>query len=649
MKRPFSLDGYLDSYLLRTGGWYVLIVIIVAQLTAIPGAILGSISIYLNGDFTSETLAKTSSPTPVFILAGNLILLAIAWYLTPNARKRLNEWSKKQTKADAKEERSAWTEITSLTWRYGLAALIVAYAVDILPTAIYFYQKGVTSYDQLLYSLIGGLVSVLAIIIIAVLIIDRLLIPARLALIPKDFDSQLSGLAGPRLTTKFQVLILVLVAIGILMVAPVGFHFMNKGLTSENQALRQAYQSQAIVVSLLALALGAGLGFFISRTVSMPLKDLILTFKAVEAGDLSQRANITATDEVAEVTMHFNRMVAGLEELQVNLEKQVEERTRLLKASNEIAKVSSSILNPDELLAKVIHLFTEQFNYYYAAIYLLDPGEKWAELKEATGDAGKVLKQNRHRLEITGKNIVAIAIREKAPRIVQSTSDDKQRIENPLLPYTRSEVALPLLAGDRVLGVLNVQSTKTSDFGLETIETMQNMAGQVAITLENASLFQEAQLRINEMRVIQQQYLVEGWGSLSMRKDEMEYGIGESNEANTQKFTTSISLREQIIGQIELEGTGDWTNDQKNLIDAVATQAAIALENARLVNESRQIATRERMIAEINSKIWASTTIDGVLQTAIKELGRRLDASSATIQLKVDETNKSSLRSSSDQ
>jgi GAF domain-containing protein len=150
------------------------------------------------------------------------------------------------------------------------------------------------------------------------------------------------------------------------------------------------------------------------------------------------------------------------------------------------------------------------------------------------------------------------------------------------LPYTRSEIALPLIAGDRVLGALNVQSSRTADFGLETIETMQNMAGQVAITLENASLFQEAQLRINEMRAIQQQYLVEGWGSLSMRKDELEYGIGESNDANTQKFTAPINLRDQIIGQIDLEGTGDWTMEQKNLIDAVATQAAIALENARL-------------------------------------------------------------------
>jgi GAF domain-containing protein len=122
-----------------------------------------------------------------------------------------------------------------------------------------------------------------------------------------------------------------------------------------------------------------------------------------------------------------------------------------------------------------------------------------------------------------------------------------------------------------------------------------------------------------------------------MRQNELEYGIGESNDANTQKFVAPINLRDQIIGQISVEGAGEWTIEQKNLIDAVATQAAIALENARLVNESRQIATRERMLAEINSKIWSSTTIDGVLQTAIKELGRRFDASSATIELNLDE------------
>jgi len=633
MKRVLSLNNLLQ----RTGGWYIIIIVAIAQLSAFIGAAVGTISIYLNAELDPETLAETSSLTTWFLLAGNLMLLTVTWYLTPNARKRLTAWSTDQLKVNLKEELSAWKEITSLTWRYGTAALIISYTVDILPTAIRSYQQGVTTPDQFIYSLLGGLVSVLATVIFAVLIIDRLLIPPRLVLIPKNFDAQLNGLAGPSLNIKFQVLILILVVIGILMIGPVGFHFMTESLTPENQFLRQSYQLQAIIVSLLALILGAILAFFISRTVSVPLKELISTFKAIEAGDLSKRANVTATDEIAEVTMHFNSMVASIEELRGTLEKQVEDRTRLLKATNDLAKVSSSILDPDELLAKIINMFTDQFNYYYAAIYIIDPGEKWAELKEATGEAGKVLRQNHHRLELTGKSMVATSIREKSPRISQNTSDEKQRLENPLLPYTRSEVALPLIAGDRVLGALNVQSTKTADFGLEVIETMQNMAGQVAIALENAHLFQETQLRIAEMRTIQQQYLVEGWSALSMRKNEMEYSIGESNDTNTQKFVAPINLRDQIIGQISVEGTGDWTIEQKNLIDAVATQAAIALENARLVNESRQIATRERMLAEINSKIWASTTIDGVLQTAVKELGRRLDASSATIELKLDD------------
>jgi GAF domain-containing protein len=85
-----------------------------------------------------------------------------------------------------------------------------------------------------------------------------------------------------------------------------------------------------------------------------------------------------------------------------------------------------------------------------------------------------------------------------------------------------------------------------------------------------------------------------------------------------------------------LEGKEEWTPEQQSLVEAIATQAAIALENARLVSESRQIALRERMAAEINSKIWSSATIDGVLQTVIKELGRRLDASTAIIEIQLD-------------
>ena len=140
------------------------------------------------------------------------------------------------------------------------------------------------------------------------------------------------------------------------------------------------------------------------------------------------------------------------------------------------------------------------------------------------------------------------------------------------------------------------------------------------------------------MRVIQQQYLREGWESgLAFKNDEMQYGIGEDFMPDSQKLDININLRDQTIGQIMLERDDEWTPEQQSLVNAVAAQAAVALENARLVSESRQIALRERMLAEINSKIWSSTTIDGVLQTVVKELGRRLDASRAAIKLGVDE------------
>jgi len=330
-------------------------------------------------------------------------------------------------------------------------------------------------------------------------------------------------------------------------------------------------------------------------------------------------------------------MFDRLEKLQNQLELQVAERTKQLTASNELGRVASSSLDPDRLLVNVMDLFEKQFDYYFAAIYLLDTSEKWAELKEATGDAGKLLKQNYHRLEVAGKSLVGSAIREKSPRVVQFESDNKRREDNPLLPYAKSELAIPLMVGDRVLGALNVYSARSADFTLDVVETLKNMAGQVAIAIENAHLYQEAQQNIRELRAIQQQYLLTGWSTYSNPTDELEYAVGDESDIDSRKIEVPINLRDQTLGKIRLEASGEWTQEQKSLVDAVAAQAAIAVENARLVSETRQAAARERMLAEINSRVWSSTTIDAVLQTVVKELGRRLDASRATIELHLDE------------
>ena len=645
MNKRFSLDKILS----QTGGWYIIIAIAVSQLLSLFGALPGLMSIRANAEFNNDQLTAFNLAVPLSILASHMINLVIVWRIVPTARERLNKIVRGNNKPSDTDELVAWKEITSLTWRYGLFAFVVYFIVQVLPAYFIAFSQSnsisspfqPTSINSPIptYILLGGLVSILGSVILSVLMIERYTLPVRLTLLPKSFENQLKGRSGALLIGKFQILILALILIGILLVAPIGYQQAIRILYAEVSSFEVfgALRTQSILFSTLALILGASFSYFVSKAVSDPIRDLIGTFDKIEQGDLSGRAPVSATDELGIVTMQFNRMVSRLEALQNTLEQQVAERTKQLTALNEVGRVAASSLDPNELLAKVIRLFTDQFGYYYAAIYLLDPSEKWAELREATGDAGNVLKQNHHRLEVAGKSMVGTAIREKSPRIAQVASEEKQRYENPLLPYTRSEIALPLIAGDRILGALNVQSTKEADFGLHVIETMQSMAAQMAIALENARLFQDTQQNLREMRAIQQQYLLEAWNEFSEQNKDLVYEVGDRADTKAKKIEVPISLRDQILGQITLEGNDDWTPEQESLIDAVATQAAIALENARLVSESRQVAMRERMLGEINSKIWSSTTIDGVLQTVVKELGKRLDATSTTIELNLDE------------
>lgn len=641
--------SFFERIFLRTGGWYIIIVVATAQSVALLGAIPGYLSIRFNAEFNEQQAQLLSSVIPFLILLSFITLLYIAWRITPSARKRLDELAANGLNTPAQsDEFNAWREITSFNWRYGSAAVFVIFMLNVLPAFFFAIKQSdviaspfqPTSLDSPVpaYILSGGIVAILGAVIVAFLWIDRFILPVRLLLVPNDLETQLRGRSGALVVGKFLILIPALILIGVLLIAPIGYQQTVRILYSEVSSIDvfSDLRTQSILFSLITLGLGGLFSYYVSKSVSDPVKELIETFDKIEKGDLSARAPVSATDELGIVTMQFNRMVSRLESLQTTLEQQVLERTKQLAATNEVGRVASSSLDPDELLASVINLFTDEFGYYYAAIYMLDPSEKWAELREATGEVGKLLKQNRHRLEVSGKNMVGGAIRSKSPRIAQIASDEKQRFENPLLPYTRSEIALPIIVGDRVLGALDVQSIKEADFGPDLIKTMQNMTGQVAIALENARFFQEAQQNIRELRAIQRQYLLAGWSNLSSQSEELEYGVGDASEESDRRIDVPISLRDQILGQISLESTEDWTPEQKTLVDAVATQAAIALENARLVSESREIAVRERMLSEINSKIWASATIDGILQTVVKELGRRLDASQATIELKIE-------------
>lgn len=342
-------------------------------------------------------------------------------------------------------------------------------------------------------------------------------------------------------------------------------------------------------------------------------------------------------DETLDAQKRVDSTLNDLRNERNNLDNRVKSRTRQLRKVNEIGQAVTSILVPDELLARAAFMIGDEMESYYTAIYLLDASGQWAELKEATGDAGKVLRENKHRIDAKGRSTIARAIQTRQVCLALDTGNEPVRFDNPLLPYTRSQLVAPLIIGDRVLGALELHSTKESAYATEEADTYQNMANQVAIALENSRLFQESQQNLVEMRATQRQYLQGAWSSLLEEKP-LEYELGDDESADRQ-ISVPLALRDQIIGQISMASTEEWTPEQRNLIETIATQAALALENARLVEESQTIASQERITNEIIAKIWSSNNTDNILQTAVRELGRALEAAEVDIEVTTGEDN----------
>ncbi|MBE0671528.1 MAG: GAF domain-containing protein [Anaerolineales bacterium] len=339
--------------------------------------------------------------------------------------------------------------------------------------------------------------------------------------------------------------------------------------------------------------------------------------------------------EFTEAQKQIDSTLKTLETERNNLENNVEERTQQLRKINEIGRFVAAILDPSELLPRALQLIETEFKFYYAAFFLVNSGGQWAELTAATGEAGRVLRENKHRLDLNGSSMIAKAIRERDGQVSSWGKAEQAHLDNPLLPYTRSQIVLPLIIGDEVLGALEIHETRENAFQQADLSTFQNMANEIAIALENARLFQEAQQSLAEMRATQRQYLQGAWQTLTDEQD-LVYALGDNDTPNGNEIEIPLSLREQVIGQLQLFSAAEWSPEQKSLVEAIVTQASLALENARLVEESQSIAAREKMANDIIAKVWASTSMEGILQTAVRELGRSLEAAEVEIEISMD-------------
>jgi len=271
-----------------------------------------------------------------------------------------------------------------------------------------------------------------------------------------------------------------------------------------NEAYRGAIQSAiASLVILVVTSVLAGLvGVFVARRLSVPLVSLTDTASKISAGELELQANVSGPTEVSLLAASFNSMTAQLRGLISSLEERVEARTGQLRASADVGRAAATLVEPHELLHSVVNLITDRFGFYYAAVFIVDSSGHHAVLREATGEAGRILKERGHQLEVNGQSMVGYAITRRRSRVALDVGEDAVRFANPLLPGTRSEIALPLSVGDRVLGALDVQSTQEAAFDEASAAVLQAMADQIAVAWNNALSYTETQAAARQARAL---------------------------------------------------------------------------------------------------------------------------------------------------
>jgi GAF domain-containing protein/HAMP domain-containing protein len=278
---------------------------------------------------------------------------------------------------------------------------------------------------------------------------------------------------------------------------------IGQALEAVQTVANQTRQATLTVLTLFVIIAGiaAVVVYFAARTLTRPLQQLTGTAREISSGNLEAVAPIVTRDEIGALAITFNAMTTRLRDMINSLETQVELRTAQIRASADVGQAAASSLDPDELLSRVVHLITDRFGFYYAGVFLTDPGGRWAVLREASGpgDAGRLLRQAGHRLELDSESMVAAAIRRRRPRIAQAVEEETVRFVNPLLPDTRSEVALPLIASGEVLGALDVQSVQAGAFDEASTIALQSMVDQIAVALNNARQYRREQERAQQM------------------------------------------------------------------------------------------------------------------------------------------------------
>jgi GAF domain-containing protein len=354
---------------------------------------------------------------------------------------------------------------------------------------------------------------------------------------------------------------------------------------------------------------------------------------------------IVLSNGVNNILKRLSELAYDLEMERKSLEDRVQDRTidlqrRLvqIRTAAAISRSIGSVLDTQSLLQYVVDLIHDQLNLYYVGVFMLEDNGQFAVLKSGTGEAGKAMIAAGHRLPVGGTSMIGQATLTRQSRIALDVGAESVRFSNPNLPLTRSEVALPIIGREKVLGAFTIQSSKPDAFDEDDILILQGIADSLATSLENANLFQQTQENLEEIRSLNRVFLQQEWSEAISTLGNLAYTYESSLPENTssagQQTEIPILLRGQEIGHLVIETeAGALSSEENSFVDAVVTQTALALENARLLGETQRRALQEQKVNQVSASFSRSMNIEEILKSAVRELGQLPSVAEVSIKL----------------
>lgn len=432
----------------------------------------------------------------------------------------------------------------------------------------------------------------------------------------------------------------------------------------QNEAFSSIYQVGMINVGVaLAAVLGSmGLSLLITRSIANPLARLAETASQIASGDIERTAEVNREDEIGTLAQAFNQMTSQLRDLIGNLEKRVLERTQkleqrstYLEASATVSRAAASILDIEQLIQTVVELIYERFDLYYVGLFVIDENSEWAILNAGTGEAGRQMLQQEHKLKVGGASMIGQCVAQSEAQIALDVGEEAVRFDNPLLPETRSEGALPLRSRGNVLGAFTIQSKEAAAFDEKTITVLQTMADQVAVALDNAQLFTEANTALEAERRAYGELSRQAWRNL-LQSQSQGYDLenrsltpAQGNWSHEMKqaqetgksvlvgtnLAVPIKIRGQALGVLSFEKDNpgeSWEPEEQALLENLTEELARTLESARLYQDTQRRATQERLTSEITAHMRETLNIETVLKTAVNEISEAMNLAALDVQ-----------------